>query len=172
MYLKHFGHPRSPLSTPELVKQAFFCKEFPLDQVENFALNMSPYESLLWPLAIMFRGYISLHRVLLHCSFRILVLAGSEDVLMRPEFMERTAAEYMVALGECERDGLREEGERGRVDFEVVEGSGHHVMNDLQWKDAVGVLVEWLETIGDDVDDWEQDIPGLEEQRRKQKRVY
>lgn len=173
MFLRHLGHPRSPLSTPQLVKNVFFSPSFPLSEVETFAHNMAPYESLLWPLGIMFNGYVDLHRVLLGCNMKILVVAGQKDVLMRTEFMERTAAEYTIALGECERDGLKEEGERGRVDYEVVDDSGHHVMNDSMWKDAADILAEWFEVLADDWEiEGEEEVPGLIEARRKQGDVY
>lgn len=64
--------------------------------------------------------------------------------------MERTAAEYTIALGELERDmGITLGKEEGRVDFDEVKGSGHHLMNDKQWGDGVGILEEWFEVIGD-----------------------
>ena len=52
MYLFHFGHPQSPLSTTRLVKWAFFCDECPDERVREFETQeMAPYESMAWPLA-------------------------------------------------------------------------------------------------------------------------
>ena len=111
---------------------------------------MSEYESLIWPLQIMFRGYIDTHRVLLNCGQQLFVLAGENDRLMRLRLMEQTAAEYTMALGELERDmGLTPGKGNGRVDMDDVEGSGHHLMNDSQWREGVGILEEWFEVIGD-----------------------
>lgn len=150
MYLRDFLHPRSPLSSTSLVKTAFFCDSFPLSAVKTFETLMSEYESLIWPLQIMFRGYIDAHRVLLNCNQQLFVLAGENDRLMRLELMERTAAEYTIALGELERDmGITPGKGKGRVDFDEVEGSGHHLMNDRHWRDGVGILEEWFEAIED-----------------------
>lgn len=150
MYLRDFLHPRSPLSSSSLVKTAFFCDSFPLSYAKTFETLMSEYESLIWPLQIMFRGYIDTHRVLLNCNQQLFVLAGENDRLMRLDLMERTAAEYTMTLGELERDmGITPGKGNGRVDFDEVEGSGHHLMNDKQWRDGVGILEEWFEVIGD-----------------------
>lgn len=98
----------------------------------------------------MFRGYIDTHRVLLNCNQQLLVLAAEHDRLMRLPLMEQTAAEYTMALGELERDmGVTPGKGKGRVDFDVVEGSAHHVMNDSSWRDGVRILEEWFEVIGD-----------------------
>jgi len=148
MYLRDWFHPRSPLSSTELVKTAFFCPSFPLAQVKPFEKLMSETESLLWPVNIMLRGYIDTRRVLLGCKKRVFVLAGQLDQLMRVEFMERTAAEYTIALKDIEKDGVDVKG--GRVDFDVVQGSGHHIMNDLQWEDGVQIVEEWLKELNDD----------------------
>lgn len=111
---------------------------------------MPEYESLIWPLQVMFRGYIDTHRVLLNCNQQLFVLAGENDRLMRLPLMEQTAAEYTMALGELERDmGITPGKGTGRVDFDEVEGSGHHLMNDLQWMEGAEILEEWFEVIGD-----------------------
>lgn len=106
---------------------------------------MSETESILWPVNIMWRGYIDTHRVLLGCRMRVFVLAGELDQLMKMDLMERTAAEYAVTLKEMEKDGL--DIKKGKVDFGVVDGSGHHLMNDLQWKAGMQTLEIWLEEL-------------------------
>lgn len=147
LYLRDWWHPRSPLSSSELVKGAFFCPSFPLAQVRPFEKLLSETESYVWPVNIMFRGFIDTRRVLMGCKRRVFVLAGELDRLMRVEFMERMAAEYRGALRGMERDG----GDvRGKVGFEVVRGSGHHVMNDLRWEEGVEIVEGWLEELGED----------------------
>lgn len=106
---------------------------------------MPEYESLLWPVNIMWRGYVDTHRVLLSCSMRLFVLAAELDQLMKMDLMERTAAEYTIALKEMEKDGL--DTKSGKVDFGVVDGSGHHLMNDLQWEDGEKIFEGWLEEL-------------------------
>lgn len=150
MYLRDWMHPRSPLSSSELTKRAFFSDAFSLSHVKSFESLMSEYESLVWPLQIMFPGYIDTHRVLLNCNQQLLVLAAEHDRLMTVPLMEQTTAEYTMALGQVERDmGITPGKGSGRVDMDVVEGSGHHVMNDSRWRDGVGILEEWFEVIGD-----------------------
>jgi len=42
--LKDFYHPRSPLSSTQLVHNAFFSKPFPTDEVRKFESDMPEYE--------------------------------------------------------------------------------------------------------------------------------
>ncbi len=128
-------HPRSALSSTQFVKNAFFAPSIPLSTVRAFEPLLSEYESLLWPVQIMRKGYVDCHRVLLNCGLKMLQLGAEHDRLNRIDLVERSAAEYTIALGELTRDMGKEWIERksqGRacVDFDEVEGSGHQMMND------------------------------------------
>ncbi|KAL5345065.1 hypothetical protein ACLOAV_010019 [Pseudogymnoascus australis] len=105
MFLRDWLHPRSPLSSSELVKAAFFCPSFPIDWVKPFEKLMSEYESLRWPVSTMWRGYVDPRRVLLGCGMRLFVLAAELDQLMKMDLMVKTTAEYAGALKQMGKDG-------------------------------------------------------------------
>lgn len=151
MFLRDWLHPRSPLSSSELVKAAFFCPSFPIDWVKPFERLMAEYESLRWPISTMWRGYVDPRRVLLGCGMRLFVLAAELDQLMKMDLMLKTTAEYACALKQIRKDGYDIKG--GEVEFASVEGSGHHLMNDLQFEDALRIFEGWLEKLNDDNND-------------------
>lgn len=51
-YIWHGCDPNSPLSSPQLVKQAFFSPQTTCD-MEAFFKQVNPEESLAWPLSMM-----------------------------------------------------------------------------------------------------------------------
>jgi len=132
---------------------------------------MPEYESLIWPMSMMFR-FINLGKVLQNIvgwrlrvteekrniGQNILVIAGREDKLMSSDLMERMAGEYRVKREEmmrCQKKAQKStvdigtwdgaDRERG-IGFEIVNG-GHHVQNDLWWEDCaerIHVFVEQL----------------------------
>lgn len=162
MYLFHFGHPRSPLSSTRLVKQAFFCDECPDERVREFETQeMAPYESMAWPLAT-FRAFGDPEKIIRAVGLtsfsghestelrpRVLVIAGGKDVLMRPRVMEklvdllRNAVRLM--FGSAMNKGDSREGVRDGVEFRVVHGSGHHLMGDMYWEECAENILRFLE---------------------------
>jgi hypothetical protein len=151
--LRDWYHPRSPLSSTALVHAAFFSPKFPDSQVKLFEQIMSPTESFLWPLSMMWR-FVDNKRVLSGCGLRLLLLAAEKDKLMTLPIMQRNAAEYAASLEEMKQDSFILEETRnisikGKVTFKIVQGSGHHLMNDLQWMDAARSFEDWLEDFQD-----------------------
>ncbi|RPB06011.1 alpha/beta-hydrolase [Choiromyces venosus 120613-1] len=152
IYFKHFGHPRSPLSSTSLVHNALFSRAFPVESVREVERTMPEYESMRWTVGMMTR-FVSAERVVrnilptLKGGRRVLVVGGGEDKLMSRGIMERLAAWYRIAW-----ESIRGEGEEGVeedsaevVRFGVVEGSGHHVMKDTMWNVGAEMVLEWLE---------------------------
>lgn len=163
MYLFHFGHPRSPLSSTRLVKQAFFCDECPEERVRKFETQeMAPYESMVWPVATFgtFADPEKMVRALglINSSGReytedprprVLVVAGGKDVLMRPGVMAKLVGllrdAVRLVLGSVTNHGDHWEGIRDGVEFRVVEGSGHHLMGDVYWEECAEKILGFLE---------------------------
>lgn len=167
MYLRDFGHPRSPLSSTTLVHRAFFCPSFPTASVKEFETHMPAYESLLWPLGIML-PFVNTRNVLKNIvgwgaasKERVFVLAGSKDTLMGVKLMRRMAQHYrnsfaklvkreflQADLAEAEADTQEaDEFSSSGVRFSVVEGAGHHMQNDLQWEDTAQQLLTFVEQL-------------------------
>ena len=158
MYLFHLGHPRSPLSTTRLVKQAFFCDECPDKRVREFETQeMAPYESMAWPLAT-FGTFADPDKIVRAVGLansaeesrpRILVIAGGKDVLMKPGVMAKLVGLLRNAaglvFGTTANGGDAREGIRGGVEFRVVEGSGHHLMGDIEWEECAENILGFLE---------------------------
>ena len=163
MYLFHFGHPRSPLSSTRLVKQAFFCDECPDERVREFETQeMAPYESMTWPLAT-FGTFANPEKIVRAVGLtntsgrgsteglrpRVLVVAGGKDVLMRPGVMAklvdllRNAVRLMFGSVTSDRD--LQEGARDGAEFRVVQGSGHHLMGDIYWEECAEKILRFLE---------------------------
>ncbi|KAG0637753.1 Alpha/Beta hydrolase protein [Tuber brumale] len=151
-YCKHFGHPRSPLSSTALVHKAFFSHAFPVQAVCEVERSMSEYESMSWVFGMMTK-FVSAERVIgsilptLKGGRRVLVIAGSEDKLMDGVMMQRFAAWYRIAWerirGKVEEGGQESGAEVVR--YGVVEGSGHHLMKDIMWSTGAEMVFEWLE---------------------------
>ncbi|EHL03019.1 hypothetical protein M7I_0991 [Glarea lozoyensis 74030] len=156
-YIRDFWHPRSPLSSTTLVKRAFFCDEYPDEQVREFERWMPEFESMLWPLGQMF-AFTSVEEVLRGIvgwgtgkGSRVLVVAGERDRLMTGDLMGELAGGYEVGvkriLGE---EGMVKGDEEKEVEvrvLEVVKGAGHHVQNDLQWVDGAERILRFLEQL-------------------------
>jgi pimeloyl-ACP methyl ester carboxylesterase len=163
MYLLHFGHPRSPLSSTRLVKQAFFCDECPDERVREFETQeMPPYESMAWPLAT-FGMFADPEKIVRAAGFstrsgdksevdlrpRVLVIAGEKDVLMKPGVMAKLVgllrAAVRLVLISAGSEGDAQEGIKDGVEFRVVQGSGHQLMNDIHWKECAENLLGFLQ---------------------------
>ncbi|CZS95248.1 uncharacterized protein RAG0_04984 [Rhynchosporium agropyri] len=156
-YVRDLWHSRSPLSSTTLVHQAFFCPSYPVSEVKKFETLLPEYESMLWPLQMMFR-FVDLGKVLGNIigwskgGKRVLVVAGERDPLMVPELMRRMTADYKVAVNK-EWGTLIGGGERPPngaedvVGFEVVVGSGHHLQNDLYWEDCAERILNFVKQL-------------------------
>lgn len=163
MYLVHLGHPRSPLSSTRLVKQAFFCDECPDERVREFETQeMAPYESMVWALAT-FRMFADPGKIVRAVGLtnssgrgsteqlrpRVLVIAGGKDVLTRPGVMAKLAGLLRDAVrsvfGSVKSDGGVQEGITDGVEFRVVQGSGHHLMGDVYWEECAEKILRFLE---------------------------
>jgi len=163
MYLFHFGHPRSPLSSTRFVKQAFFCDECPDERVREFETQeMAPYESMAWPFATfcMFADPEKIvravgltnssgHEPMEELRPRVLVVAGGKDVLMRPGVMAKLVGllrnAVRLVFGEVTKNGDAQEGITDGVEFRVVQGSGHHLMGDIHWEECAEKVLRFLE---------------------------
>ncbi|KAL7275409.1 hypothetical protein RUND412_001647 [Rhizina undulata] len=143
MSFLHFYHPRSPFSSTNLVHQAFFSPEYPQDQVIAVEKSMPEFESSLLVLEMAFK-FVDPGRVIkgirTESRRKMLVVAGGEDMLVGVAVPQKLV-EWFRAPGQAGEQGEQEEA----VKFGVVEGSGHHLMLDLQWEACAGVVVEWLE---------------------------
>ncbi|PSK53993.1 Actin-related protein 2 [Elsinoe australis] len=148
----HLLHPRSPLSSSSLVKNAFFCDEYPIERVSAFEKLMSPFESLIWPSSIMSR-FVSVKKILQHVSVfldrpAVLIMAAEKSRLMGVPMMRSMADEYAVGV----RDILLQQGEDASssqvaqaVSFEVVSRVGHHLQNDLNWREGAEKLAKFYQ---------------------------
>ncbi|KAF2754626.1 alpha/beta-hydrolase [Pseudovirgaria hyperparasitica] len=140
----HLWHPTSPLSTDALVKRVFFSDEKSDEEVAVFRQNMAPYESYWWPMSMMWT-FADAGRVL-----------QSIKGWNQAEIMEQLSAWYRSAFdsmrktdnpkgsgSEIVKSQMRGEGVR----FEMVEGAGHHVQNDVQWEDGALKILDFYEQL-------------------------
>ncbi|KAL8882271.1 MAG: hypothetical protein Q9198_000702 [Flavoplaca austrocitrina] len=92
----HLMHPRSPLSSIDLVQQAFFSPQFPRAKVEQWQRWMPNWESMLWPLGMM-RPFVSFQRILQNVAgagkveVPICIMAGGDDKLVDAKKSEKTS---------------------------------------------------------------------------------
>ncbi|KAJ2974203.1 hypothetical protein NUW58_g8732 [Xylaria curta] len=161
--LFHGWHSNSPLSHPFLVRQAFFSKDYPEDQLADFQRHLNRYESFLWPLGMMYR-FTDPKRVFRSITNwgvgnRVLIMAGTEEKLMTRPIQEKAAETYRTAL--CELVGAKEfeakndtvhalPGVGGMdnaghgVELAWVPGAAHHLQNDTTWKIGAEKLLAFL----------------------------
>ncbi|KAF8603369.1 hypothetical protein BDV93DRAFT_523434 [Ceratobasidium sp. AG-I] len=170
--LRDFYHPRSPLSTTRLVHNAFFSPTYPVEKVQKFEAEMSPYESMLWPSGMMF-PFISCARVLKNLLVTcppeskkrvpLLAISGAQDTLVSHPIMRRMVHVYAatnVGVRARVRDisslqyegtsgiqGEKEgEGEAGVWFAEIAApGAGHNLMRDDGWERCARVLEAFLD---------------------------
>jgi hypothetical protein len=144
------------------VHKAFFSPEFPTIEVRKFEKLLPEYESMAWPIGMMF-SFINVTTVLKNIvgwkgenGDRILVIAGEKDKLMGVTLMQRLAADYRLAFtksigallvsdskSEIETDKAKDRS--NGVAFGVVERSGHHIQNDLYWENSAQQILEFVE---------------------------
>lgn len=101
-YIRDLWHSRSPLSSTTLIHNAFFSSSCPRSTVASFEPEMCEYESMLWPLGMMF-PFVNTTNVLRNIlgwkkddgkQKRLLVVAGEEDALMGVTLMRQMAVVY------------------------------------------------------------------------------
>jgi pimeloyl-ACP methyl ester carboxylesterase len=119
---------------------------------------MTEFESMLWPLGMMF-PFVNVQNVLRsivgwrHGQSRLLVIAGGKDTLMGVPLMEKMAAAYRFTLSKIFQTLPTssmvdsQDSQRPGVEFAVVEGSGHHLQNDLQREECAGKLLEFIDQL-------------------------
>lgn len=80
---------------------------------------------------------------------RVLVIAGGKDVLMKPGVMAKLVgllrAAVRLGLVSAGSEGDAQEGVKDAVEFRVVQGSGHQLMNDIHWKECAENLLKFLQ---------------------------
>jgi pimeloyl-ACP methyl ester carboxylesterase len=134
--LRHMCHPRSPLSSTALVRRAFYSPEAGREVVEGYERRLAEYESVLWPLS-MLRRFVDREELLGGIEGwgkrKVLVVWGEKDILVRGE------GERLVKWIRGGREGGEEVMGKG------VNGVGHMVMLDSNWKEGVEVVAEWLD---------------------------
>ncbi|CAE6482221.1 unnamed protein product [Rhizoctonia solani] len=91
-------HPRTALSSTRLVHRAFFSPTYPIEKVQAFEAEMAVYESMFWPMGMMF-PFVSPQRLLsnlIHHNARapLLTIGGEQDKLVSVPIMRRLAHLY------------------------------------------------------------------------------
>ena len=163
----HFGHPRSPLASTKLVRNAFFSKEMPEEEVKEFEKWMANYESLIWPSQMMFGRYVDVDDIYARMTKKnVLIMAADGDKLMGVQGQRQMAREYANVLRaedmessfanvhdvRIEAEGtiageLKEGGKYGSLQLNLIRGSGHHVMNDVKRGEAAEVFRKWADSV-------------------------
>ena len=125
---------------------------------------MPEYESLVWPLGMMF-SFVNVGKVLRNIvgwkgekAQRVLVIAGEKDTLMGVHLMRRMAADYRQQFvifaknlwsGQSSsslNDDSGLDAQHG-IGFGIIRGSGHHIQNDLHWQDCAEKILAFLEQL-------------------------
>ena len=97
--LWHGGDMKSPLSSPQLVRRAFFSPQLPEERLkEFFECNLNHEESLTWPMQMMGRFVQPLIVRSKIPEGRVFWVAGEHDVLVDPVITKEAATEYGVDM--------------------------------------------------------------------------
>ncbi|KAI3595149.1 alpha beta hydrolase fold protein [Moniliophthora roreri] len=115
----------SPLSSPALVKRAFFSDGYDEGELKDFFNQMNPEETPGWP-ATMTNKFTDHEPVKMNAGGRVHIISASHDRLMTPPIMKKFVERYGCSSN-------------------VVEGSGHHMMFDNQWQVAARYVEAKLE---------------------------
>jgi pimeloyl-ACP methyl ester carboxylesterase len=118
----HGFHPRSPLSTPALVKRAFFSADADDAHVRQVAQELlEPTDSMAWPLSMTLRRFVDPAAVRARLGDgRVAVVGGERDVLMDSGVVHRTAAAYGIPPGDAR--------------LAIVPGVAHDAMLEAGWR--------------------------------------
>ncbi len=164
--LLHGWHSLSPLSHLFLLRQAFFSKDCPEDELREFQQNLSRFESFTWAIGMLL-PFVDPKKLLLNISGwgttdRLLIMAGTEDKLLTRSVQEKSAKVYRTAFSQLVEGGKLEaknnqvqllEGEGGMdntghgVRLAWVPGSGHHLQNDVTWKIGAEKLLDFVQQL-------------------------
>lgn len=158
--LLHLFHPRSPLSTPLLLRNAFFSPSHtPVSSpvvVDCFEREMPIVESMMWPAGLM-RAFVTEAEVLKKVTGgkagkqKVLLIAGGSDVLVTPDIVRHSFDRYRLAASSfpshdvLPQDDEKADSERETVGYVEIKGSGHHVMLDWQWQTAAELVLSFLD---------------------------
>jgi hypothetical protein len=129
-------------------------------------MKWCPYESMLWPLSMMLYPFASPFKIIRNIiasrsnsnqreSKVILILAGTEDVLMDTENMKNLARWYRKASSQISgqvEDKVMQLDENGDSEGDGVRQvwigrAGHHVQNDVHWEIGARKLTDWYEQL-------------------------
>ena len=124
---KDLMHPRSPLSSTNLVHRAFFSSSFSREEVKRFESGMPEYESMIWPNQMVGR-IADVDKVKRGTETgNVLIVSGEDDVLMTRDLMESVAVEYGSSIARV----------RG----------GHNVMRDQYWEESAEQILRWIRSL-------------------------
>jgi pimeloyl-ACP methyl ester carboxylesterase len=153
--LLHANHPKSSLSTIRMAQNAFFGPDKPKHEVAEFMKWSADYEVLQWPFASLGSKKNGLYTWLdpgdivnsisswKPNSDRILVLQGSEDALM-VDTHDRMVSEYRRT---CHKVSGLEADQTSGVRSVIIQRGGHHIQNDVQWREGAAALLDWLRQV-------------------------
>jgi pimeloyl-ACP methyl ester carboxylesterase len=152
----HGLHPKSNISTPELMRKAYFGLDTKLEDVKEFGKWAPDYEAMRWPFVTLGRkdGSGMLRRMEAAdivanitdeggrrgSGDKMLVLNGKADVLVQGTG-ERVVAEYRSAFVKSNGAG------KGGVAFVEIDRAGHHVQNDVQSEEGAQALLGWMRQV-------------------------
>jgi pimeloyl-ACP methyl ester carboxylesterase len=125
MLFKHGGDPKSPLSSPPLVRRIFFGPHITSPSLQTFFEDMNHEESIGWPESMMF-PFVDVEKVKRSASGRVSWISGDKDVIMTPTLMKRAAEKYGASL-------------------RLVKDAGHHLPRDAVWRDGADALLAQLD---------------------------
>lgn len=143
----HLWHPNSPLSHPGLTRRAFFSEAYPERNLITFQQHTNRYEAFWWPLT-MLRPFSPASAILKQIhntgTERVMVMAGTGDRMMTPDVTRQTAAFYREA---SEGRTAEDEDVKDGVRLAFVQGAGHHLQNDVPWRDGAEKLLKFYKNI-------------------------
>jgi pimeloyl-ACP methyl ester carboxylesterase len=91
------GDPKSPLSTPALVRKIFFGPNMKQEDLLAFFDDMNPEESIGWPSSMVF-PFVNVEKVKQHANGKVAWIGGQNDVIMSPKVMKGAAEKYHAPL--------------------------------------------------------------------------
>ena len=144
---------RSQLDTLAQVRAAFFQPETPEETVTRWLSDCKTESegirtglSVFWPFGIANDVLKSLVGIGGNAeqSRKVLLISGSDDLLVTASMVEENAKAYQAALEEF--PGNRETGDSNEVITTIsISGSAHHLMMDIAWEDCALRIVNWME---------------------------
>ncbi len=140
------GDLRSPLSTPLLVQRAFFTADTPQGDVQEFFdFDINHEEAVSWMRDMMFR-YVEPRNVKAKVpGERVFCVGGARDALVTQDIVRDTADDYGVGVEYVPRAGEFPFVFLILTDFA---SPGHHIQNDVSWREAADVVLHKVEEWG------------------------